>query len=117
MSSGESEFYAIVKGAGMGIQTRQIFEAAGMPVEVEIKSDSSAARGICGRQGSGSKLRHLSMKELWVQEHFRMKMSVLSKVGTLDNWADLGTKVLDKPRLDQLVEMMPITRREGLIGL
>ena len=57
------------------------------------------------------------MKELWVQEHFRMKMSVLSKVGTLDNWADLGTKVLDKPRLDQLVEMMPITRREGLDGV
>ena len=53
-----------------------------------VASDSSAARGICTRTGSGD----LSMKELWIQEAYRKKEFQLVSVDTLLNWADFGTK-------------------------
>ena len=56
------------------------------------------------------------MKELWVQELFRTKGATLGKVDTLFNWADIGTKALDKARLESLLKQMPLTRREGLEG-
>ena len=43
-----------------------------MKAEVTSASDSSAARGICTRTGSG-KVRHLSIKELWIQEAYLKK--------------------------------------------
>ena len=113
LSSGEAEFYSIIKGSAMGIQTRQVLEAVlRHPVSLEILSDSSAARGICQRQGSG-RVRHLSAKDLWVQEFFRTGQGGLKKVGTKFNWADLGTKIHPKARLEELLEMMPLRRREG----
>ena len=57
LSSGEAEFHGTTSK-----QTSQILEQIGMQSEVTIASDSSAARGICTRTGSG-KVRHLSIKE------------------------------------------------------
>ena len=63
LSSGEAEFYGIVRAVATSKQTSQILEQIGMQSEVTIASDSSAARGICTKTGSG-KVRHLSIKEL-----------------------------------------------------
>ena len=91
LSSGEAEFYAIIKGTAMGVQTTQIIEAmTRLPCKLVVLSDSSTARSICNRQGTG-KVRHLSAKDLWVQEFFREKRGVLLKVDGSVNWADLGT--------------------------
>ena len=57
MSSGEAEFYGIVRAVATSKQTSQILEQIGMQLDVTIASDSSAARGICTRTGSG-KVRH-----------------------------------------------------------
>ena len=67
LSSGEAEFHGIVMGVATSKQTSQILEQIGMRWEVTIASDSSAARGICTRTGSGN-VRHLSIKELRIQE-------------------------------------------------
>ena len=72
LSSGEAEFYGIVRAVATSKQTSQILEQIGMQSEVTIASDSSAARGICTRTGSW-KVRHLSIKELWIQESYRKK--------------------------------------------
>ena len=64
------------------------------------------------RSGSG-KVRHLSIKELWVQELFRKDDAKLDKVDTLLNWADIGTKALEAERLDSLMMHMPMSRRRG----
>ena len=45
LSSGEAEFYSVVKGAAMGLQSKQILAGFGAPCELMILSDSSAARG------------------------------------------------------------------------
>ena len=43
-----------------------------MQLEVTIASDSSAARGICTRTGSG-RCDNRSIRELWIQEAYRTK--------------------------------------------
>ena len=91
LSSGEAEFYGIVRAVETSKQTSQILEQTGTQLEVTIASDSSPARGICTWTGSG-KVRHLAIKELWIQEAYRMKEFHLVSVDTLLNWADIGTK-------------------------
>jgi hypothetical protein len=114
LSSGEAEFYPIVKAGAHAIQSKATLEAFGFKdLVIRIHSDSSAARGIVQRQGPG-KLRHLDIKDLWIQEFIRTKKAEIVKVLTDVNWADIGTKPLPKARLEELLAMMPITRREGL---
>ena len=51
----------------------------GMELPVRVWTDSSAAIGICSRQGLG-KLRHLDTHTLWVQQAVRTKRIDLRKV-------------------------------------
>jgi hypothetical protein len=111
LSSGEAEFYGIVRATAHGIQTKQLLEAVNVKVQLAVLSDSSAARGMCTRTGSG-KVRHLDIKELWVQQKYRDRVFDLRPVDTLLNWADLGTKAHERERLDSLCRQMPL-RREG----
>lgn len=39
----------------------------------------------------------------------------VKKEKTSENWADLGTKILDAPRVAELMSKMPLFRR-GLVG-
>ena len=112
LSSGEAEFYGIVRAVATSKQTSQILEQIGMQSEVTIASDSSAALGICTRTGSG-KVRHLSIKELWIQESYRKKEFQLVSVDTLLNWADIGTKAHTSDRLTSLLRQMPLRIGEG----
>ena len=90
-SSGEAEFYGIVRAVATSKQTSKILEQIGMQLEVTIATDSSAALGICTRTLSG-KVRYLSIRELWIQEAYRKKEFKLVLVDTLLNWADIGTR-------------------------
>ena len=92
LSSSEAEFYGIVWAVATSKQT---LEQIGMKAEVTIASDSSAARGMCTRTGSGQ-VRHLSIEELWKKEAYRKKEFQLVSVDTLLNWADIGTKAHDR---------------------
>ena len=112
LSSGEAEFHGIVMAVATPRQTSQVLGQIGVQVEVTIASDSSAARGICTRTGSG-KVRHLSIKELWIQEAYRKKEFQLVSVDTLLNWADIGTKAHTSERLTSLLRQMPLRLREG----
>ena len=112
LSSREAEFYGIVRGVATSKQTSQILEQIGMQLEVTIASDSSAARGLCTRTGSG-KVRHFSIKELWIQEAYRKEEFQLVSVDTLLYWADIGTKAHTSVRLTSLLRQMPLRLREG----
>ena len=105
--SGEAEFYGIVRAVATSKQTSQVLEQIGVQAEVTIASDSSAARGIC------TKVRHLSIKELWIQEAYRKKEFQLVSVDTLLNWADIGRKAHTSERLTSLLRQMPLRLREG----
>ena len=72
LSSGEAEFNGVVKAAGIALGQQSILRDLGYVVPVRVWTDSSAAMGICQRQGLG-KLRHVETHTLWVQEKVRRK--------------------------------------------
>ena len=108
LSSGESEFYAIGNGVARAIWTRNFLKEAGVTVTVSCRTDSSAAKGICGRLGTG-KVRHLEARHLWLQQKTRNKEVRIDKIGTETNVADLQTKYLDPARHRMLVDLLPLT--------
>ena len=113
LSSGEAEFYGVVRGAGQGLGYQALLGDLGLSVPLRLWTDSSAALGICSRQGLG-KLRHLDTHTLWVQQAVRSKRLDLKKVLGEENPADLFTKhSLSKERLDKLVGLFDCQFREG----
>ncbi len=68
LSSGESEFYGIAKAATMGIGIKSFFKDLGLEVEIQVNTDSSAARSISSRRGAG-RVRRASQPELKECDH------------------------------------------------
>ena len=109
LSSGEAEFYGTVRAVATSKQTSQILERIGMQSEVTIAvQHEEKAPG----QGPG-KVRHFSIKELWIQEAYRKKEFQLVSVDTLLNWADNRTKAHTSERLTSLLRQMPLRFGEG----
>ena len=67
ISSGEAEYYAALKGASMALGFRSMAADLGEDVKIVLRSDSSAALEIVGRQGL-EKLRRLETGFLWLQD-------------------------------------------------
>lgn len=105
LSSGEAEFYGVVRASGAALGQQSLFADLGIPLDARVWTDSSAAIGICSRQGLG-KLRHIDTQALWIQEKVRTRQIILKKVRGDVNPADLLTKFLSsKEKVDQLVEL------------
>ena len=113
LSSGEAEFNGVVRGAGMGLGFQSLMADLGYHLRVRVWCDSSAAIGVCSRQGLG-KLRHLDTHTLWVQQAIRSKKIDLRKIKGEANPADLLTKhLLSRERLGALVRKAGCTYRTG----
>ena len=68
LSSGEAEYYAMVKASSVAIGTREIMRDLGIPTSgIRVKTDATAAKGIASRSGLG-KVRHIEVSQLWLQE-------------------------------------------------
>ena len=93
LSSGEAEFYGVVKAGGMGLGYGSLLSDVGITLPLRVWTDSTATIGICGRQGLG-KLRHIDTQCLWIQQRVRDGTITLLKVRGEDNPADLFTKHL-----------------------
>lgn len=85
----------------------------GLFLPVRVWTDSSAAIGICTRQGLG-KLRHIQTQGLWIQQRVRDRSIELRKVRGDVNPADLFTKRLQpRDRIDGLVRIFACEYRQG----
>ena len=105
LSSGEAEFYGTVRASGMGLGFQSLLRDLGCELKVRVWTDSSAAIGICTRQGLG-KLRHLDTQTLWIQQAVRSGRVDLRKIGGDVNPADLLTKHMSsQDKLRKLVEL------------
>jgi hypothetical protein len=103
------------RAAASAIMMRQFYEQVGLPVRAVIQSDSSAARGMASRIGCG-KIRHLQIRDLWIQERVRSGDLLLEKALTADNTSDLGTKHIDAKRIEKLVGLSGMSFRVGEAG-
>ncbi len=93
LSSGEAEFYGVVKASSTALGYQALLEDLGIPMAVRVWTDSSATIGICSRRGLG-KLRHVDTQCLWIQQKVREREFELRKVKGDMNPADLCTKYL-----------------------
>ena len=91
LSSGEPEYYGMVKGASNGLGLRSIIADLGIDLSVILKNDSSAAKGIANRTGLG-KVRHIEVAQLWLQDKVRSNEINVVKVKGTENVADALTK-------------------------
>ena len=91
LSSGEAELYGVVKEASEAIDIQSVAADLGIETALHIRTDSSAAVGICTRTGIG-KVRHLATGQLWVQERIRAGAFKLYKLPGTENPGDICTK-------------------------
>ena len=113
LSSGEAEFAGVIRGAGQGLGHQALLQDLGVKAHLRVWTDSSAAIGICTRQGLG-KLRHLDTHTLWIQQAVRLGRVDLRKVAGEVNPADLFTKhSLSQLRLEELVALHGCKYLEG----
>ena len=112
LSSGESEYYGIVKGASVLLGALSIARDFGVTLNGRLSMDSSAAKGIASRLGLG-KVKHLHTQYLWVQERVSNGDFTLRKIWTDENPGDLMTKNLDKPKLDKFFQYLGFCFRDG----
>ena len=96
LSSAEVEFYAMIEAVLRAKGLLSLASELGFNAlfnVVKIGTDSSAAKGFVSRRGLG-KMRHLEIRDLWLQQEVLSKKVVVSKVAGEENPADLMTKIL-----------------------
>ena len=91
LSSGEAEFYGIVKGASVGIGLRSVLADLGVDCRIRIHTDASAAKAIASRKGLG-KVRHVEVNQLWIQDRVGSGDIEIQKIPGSVNPADALTK-------------------------
>ncbi len=95
-SSAEAELYAMSEGASRGLGFKTLVEELGGKVEMTvIATDSSAAKAFASTRGLG-RMRHLEVKDLWMQELARSGRLKVLKVRGDQNPADPLTKFMDR---------------------
>lgn len=113
LSSGEAEFYAILRGGvealGASAHASELGWKFGTP---RVGSDSSAARGVCARKGLG-RLKHLELKHVWMQGAVENKRLQLEKERSETNVGDIFTKFLSEAVMNKLLELAGFEYREG----
>jgi hypothetical protein len=112
LSVGESEFYALTKGAAFGLQLQGLLRDWGYQLPLVIVTDSNSAIGTVSRQGLG-KLRHVQTRYLWVQERVARNELTTEKVGTLNNPSDMGTKPLSRAEISKFMKILGQSFEEG----
>jgi hypothetical protein len=90
LSSCEAELNAALKGAVEGLNVQRLAASLGDDLPLELRTDASAARGVILRQGVG-KVRHLQVKQLWLQENVAAGELTIVKIPRAENCADALT--------------------------
>jgi hypothetical protein len=90
-SSGEAEYYALVKGAAEGLAIQALGRDLGIEMDLKLWVDSTAADSIVSRIGLG-RVRHMEVKYLWAQEAHQNGRFKVGKVAGERNPADVLTK-------------------------
>ena len=114
-SSGESETYALSEAVRIALYLRNVGQELNItvPETPTIQSDATAALGFASNTGTTGRLKHIDLREGWVQE-LRSNSTIKVKVDTAFNKSDQFTKIIsvtDFQRLED--EMMPEIPNEG----
>ena len=67
-----------------------IYQDLGIPMKVEIQSDSTTANSLTDRLVAGQRTKHFDTRYFWVQERVQDGDLSIKKVPTAKNCADVG---------------------------
>ena len=77
----------------------------GWELKVFLWVDSSAAKSMAARKGVG-KVRHVQVRELWLQDAVRKERVAIGKIEGTKNPADVATKPKAKDEMARLLEVV-----------
>ena len=101
----EAEYYALVHGAAHGLGLRSYFADLGLPMDVQVQSDSNAAKSFASRRGLG-KQRHVMVRYSWLQERVKSNHVCVRKIRTDDNCSDVLTKSVSAFLMEKHLQSM-----------
>ena len=108
LSSAEAEFYALVdatlRAKGM-LSVLSELGLSGLSQVLEVFTDSAAAKSFVSKRGLG-KMRHLELRDLWLQREVGEGKVVVKKVAGSKNPADTMTKFLSRAELQDRLERL-----------
>ena len=90
LSSAEAELNALVKAVSETLGVSNMCRDIDLHMTIEVRTDSSAAKGIVCRRGAG-KVKHLETWQLWIQEHVESGSVQCVKIPRERNFSDLLT--------------------------
>ena len=85
-------------------------------VGIQVNTDSSAAKSMVMRKGAG-RVRHIEVRELWVQDRVANGELQIFKVKGEFNAADGLTKHVERHKMDRYMEACGFVRSDGRHGL
>jgi hypothetical protein len=111
LSSGEAEYFSVVKAAAEGLGIQAIARDLGWDLRVRLWVDSSAAKAISSRRGLG-KIRHLDVRFLWLQERVACRDLEIRKIAGVVNPADVLTKPKSQREMASLLHAVGVSMCE-----
>ena len=94
LSSGEAEYYGLVRGGAQALGMRSILRDLGIECKIRLKTDATVAKSVASRKGCG-KIRHIEVNQLWLQEKVNLGEIEIEKGRGEINRADALTKPND----------------------
>ena len=109
LSSAEVEFYVMIEAVIRAKGVINVMIELGFEVqqELQLHTDSSAAKSFVSRKGLG-KMKHLEIRDLWLQREVALGKVTVNKVDGKKNPADLMTKYLRKEEIEERLQLMGI---------
>ena len=112
LSSGEAEYYGLVKTAAKAIGLKNLLADMGVEVRVELCTDASAALGIVHRRGVG-RVRRLEVQQLWLQDRVAKGLLDVRKVRADKNFADVFTKAVVHIHMQWALQSLSLALCQG----
>ena len=79
---------------------------------IELKVDNAAGKTFISRRGLG-KMRHVALRDLWIQQEVGEGKVRVVKIGGKTNPADVGTKFLSVTELAEKLAVLNLNLRFG----
>ena len=104
LSNAESEYCALTKGGCSGLGLQSLFADWNLKLQLSLHRDSSNAKAIASRRGTGKSTHHVQTRMLWLQEREAAKHLLVVKVAAEPNPADMLTKTLGRSKVEEVLQ-------------
>ena len=112
-SSAEAELYAMSEGASRGFGLKTILQELGGALSLlVISTDSGAAKAFASTLGPG-RMRHMEVKDLWMQALVRDGRLKLANIRGDRNSVDVVTKYFDRVAFTAMAAPRGLPSRPG----